>query len=66
MEDNFDNKLYKNVDDAFNRNSSSRQFYTTANTTIPNDQTGFAHWLYYVNDKTCKEKNGLKCYDNQL
>lgn len=43
------------ADDIFKRNSSSRQFYTTPSTTIPNDQTSFAHWLYRVPGKTCKE-----------
>jgi len=34
---------------------SKRQFYRTPSTTIPNDQTGFAKWLYQVPGKTCKE-----------
>jgi hypothetical protein len=58
----FENNLYTNIDDVYNRNSSYRQFYTTPNTTIPNDQEGFAKWLYYSEDKTCKEGNTQKCY----
>ena len=58
----FENNLYTNIDDVYNRNSSYRQFYTTPNTTIPNDQDGFAKWLYYSEDKTCKEGNTQKCY----
>jgi Family of unknown function (DUF5762) len=45
-ESNFEANLYRDVDDVFQRRSSSRQFYATANTTIPNDQTAFAQWLY--------------------
>jgi hypothetical protein len=52
------------VDDLFNRNTSQRQFYTTPVTTIPNDQTGFARWLYKL-PETCKENqsNCLKYED---
>ena len=59
----FDANLYRDVDDIFHKNASDRQFYTTANTTIPNDQTTFAKWLYDVGP-TCKEGNGEKCYMN--
>jgi len=52
--------LYKDSDDIFDRNASSRQFYTTASTTIPNDQEGFAKWLYET-PPTCKEGNGAVC-----
>jgi hypothetical protein len=45
-ESNFASNLYRDVDDVFERRSSSRQFYTTPNTAIPNDQAGFAQWLY--------------------
>lgn len=58
----FENDLYMNIDDVFNKNSSYRQFYTTPSTTIPNDQEGFAKWLYFSEDKTCKEGNTKKCY----
>lgn len=58
----FENDLYMNIDDVFNKNSSYRQFYTTPSTTIPNDQEGFAKWLYFSEDKTCKEGNTQKCY----
>lgn len=56
---NFSNNLYKNNDDLFNTKSSERQFYTTANTTIPNKQKEFANWLYGENDN-CKI-NSEKC-----
>ena len=56
---NFSNNLYKNSDDIFNNKSSERQFYTTANTTIPSKQKEFAEWLYGENDN-CKINND-KC-----
>lgn len=62
MKQYFENDLYMNIDDIFNKNSSYRQFYTTPSTTIPNDQEGFAKWLYFSEDKTCKEGNTQKCY----
>jgi hypothetical protein len=32
-------------------------------TTIPNDQTAFAKWLY-LSPPTCKEGNGAQCVAN--
>jgi hypothetical protein len=55
----FNKNLFKDVDDVFNRNSNQRQFYTMPSTTIPNDQTGFAKWLYNM-PPTCKEDQ-TKC-----
>jgi hypothetical protein len=46
MQNGFENNLYRSVGDIFGKNASDRQYYTTANTQIPNDQTGFAKWLY--------------------
>ena len=62
MKTNFEHDLYRNVDDVFDRNYSYRQFYTTPNTTIPNDQEAFAKWLYLNEEDTCKEGNGNQCY----
>lgn len=59
IEENFDFNLYKDTDDLFDRNNSQRQFYTTANTQIPNDQDSFAKWLYRT-ESTCKEET-IKC-----
>lgn len=42
----FDSNLYKDTNDLFGRNNSQRQFYTTPNTSIPNNQKEFANWLY--------------------
>ena len=60
----FDHNLYVEDDDIFRRKSSSRQFYTTPSTTIPNDQTAFAKWCYGTGP-SCKERlGGPQCYKN--
>lgn len=44
---NFYKSLFRTADDAlWNRSSSERQFYTTPNTSVPNEQLKFAQWLY--------------------
>ena len=60
----FNNNLFKDVDDLFDRNTGQRQFYTTPSTTIPNDQDSYAKWLYKL-PETCKENqsNCLKYED---
>jgi Family of unknown function (DUF5762) len=60
MESLFAHNLYRDSDDPFDRNTSSRQFYTMPVTTIPGDQTAFATWLYGTGT-TCKEGNGGRC-----
>lgn len=57
----FKSGLHHEHDDIFQRKTSDRQFYTNPITTIPNDQDGFAKWLYHVPGKTCKEGNGQQC-----
>jgi len=55
----WNNNLFTDVEDVFDRKHSQRQFYTMPSTTIPNDQTAFAKWLYEA-PETCKE-NQLNC-----
>jgi hypothetical protein len=62
IKQNFNTGLYRSVDDIFEKNASDRQFYTTPNTEIVNDQTGLAEWLYKT-PKTCKE-DGISCFKN--
>ena len=50
----FNSDLYRDIDDAFNKMNSQRQFYTVPNTSIPNNQGEFANWLYRC-PATCKE-----------
>lgn len=48
-----DGKIFQTADQfIFDRNT--RQFYTTPNSSVPNDQTAFANWLYGT-DNVCKE-----------
>jgi len=64
MKTYFDTNVIRDTDDIFHKNASDRQFYTTPNTGIPNDQVGFARWLYST-PPTCKEGNGVDCYSQQ-
>lgn len=54
IDQNFDEGLYKDVDDLFDNHNSQRQFYTVTNTSIPNDQDAFAQWCYKP-PATCKQ-----------
>ena len=63
INDYFKIPVFKDVIDIYDRNFSERQFYTIPSTTIPNDQEGFSKWLY-ARDKSCKENNGERCYNN--
>lgn len=64
VKDKFFNDFIQDPFDVFNRKHSQRQFFSTANTIIPNDQTSFAHWLYGQQGQTCKE-NALMCKGNE-
>jgi hypothetical protein len=59
----FQQNIYKDINDIYERDISSRQFYTMPATTIPNDRKSYEDWLYY-RGKTCKENNGVQCYIN--
>ena len=61
----YEQNLLRDVDDLYNKGHARRQFYTTPVTTIPNDQTGFAQWLYNTAAETCKvdQTNCLKYED---
>tara|TARA_B100001173_G_C15964713_1_gene537240 strand:- start:157 stop:936 length:780 start_codon:yes stop_codon:yes gene_type:complete len=56
IEEKFDYNLYRDVSDLYGKSNSQRQYYTAPSTTIPNNQTGFAKWLY-GEGPTCKEKS---------
>lgn len=44
---NFYDKLFQSPDDAlWERSASERQFYTMPNSSVPNEQTKFAQWLF--------------------
>ena len=38
--------VFFDVSDMYNRSQSQREYYTTPNTTIPNQQHQYAKWLY--------------------
>jgi len=59
----YDEGMYINSDDIYNRDTGKRQFYTVPGSKIPNDQSIFANWLYN-RGKTCKENNGVRCFTN--
>lgn len=42
----YHDKLFMDTDLVYNPDASSRQFYSTPSTTIPNDQGSFAKWCY--------------------
>ena len=63
IETEYNKYCIKDISDVFNHNSGRRQFYTVASTTYPNNQGGFANWLYKT-PPTCKEGNGNQCVAN--
>ena len=56
IENKFGYNLYRDVGDLYGKNNSQREYYTMPSTTIPNEQTSFAKWLYGT-QPTCKEKS---------
>ena len=59
IDEKFNHDLFRDVSSVYGKRNSQRQFYTVPSTTIPNNQTSFAKWLYNT-DATCKE-NTIKC-----
>lgn len=55
-----DEKLFRDLGDAFEFDRSMINFHATPNTRIPNDQGSFAEFLY-GGMISCKENNGLAC-----
>lgn len=51
---NYYARMFRDAGDLYDSESSQRQFYSMPVTTIVNDQTGFAEWLYKPKT-TCKE-----------
>ena len=61
---NIKDKLFNDLGDNFEFEQSMRNFYTTASTTIPNNQTGFANFCY-GDMISCKEGNIIACGRNK-
>jgi len=62
VKQNIDPKLFQDLGDNIEFESSMRNFYTTANTQVPNDQKAFAEFCY-GGMKSCKE-DYLQCDKN--
>lgn len=58
-----DPRLFLDLGDKINFDSSMRNFYTTANSTIPNDQKGFAEFCF-GDMPSCKDGDSLQCSKN--
>ena len=58
-----DKRLFLDLGDNINFESSMQRFYTTANTRVCNDQTAFAKYCY-GDMPSCKEGDGLQCTKN--
>lgn len=63
--DKVDAKLFRDVGDNMEFDFSMRQFYTTANSEVPNNQKAFAEFCY-GDMMSCKEpsEQGLACLKN--
>ena len=66
VEDSFYNDLFRDVDDVWGRQTSSRNFYTVPNTKLPNDQTEFAEWLYGSKQQAGCREDPSRCIDDDL
>jgi hypothetical protein len=60
IKNNFDNNLYKDVSDVFDKYNSQRQYYTTPNTLIPNDRESLTNWLYNSTNHASKDNYLVK------
>lgn len=58
-----DSKLFGDLGDNFQFDQSMRNWYSTANTTVPNDQKTFAEFCY-GDMVSCKEGHELACTRN--
>ena len=62
-ETNIKDKLFSDLGDNYVFNQSMRNYYTTPNTTIPNDQNAFANYCY-GDMISCKEGHPIACTRN--
>lgn len=78
IEYNFNENLYKDADDLYNKNNSQNRFITMPNTNeygvSAGDTVKFANWLYNMPAPTCKEDttyctnnySAFNTFDNRL
>ena len=55
-----EDRIFKDLGDNYVFNQSMRNFYSTPNTMVPNNQKAFAEFCY-GNMPSCKEQNALAC-----
>lgn len=60
---NFEENVFRETDDIYNKSSLDRNFYTMPSTSIPNEREKYTEWLY-ERGASCKENNGEQCYNN--
>jgi hypothetical protein len=60
---NFEENIFRETDDIYNKSSLDRNFYTMPSTTIPSEREKYTEWLY-ERGSSCKENNGEQCYNN--
>jgi hypothetical protein len=60
IENIFNDGLYKNYTDVFDKENSQRQFFSVPGREGIPDMNSFAKWLYKT-PSTCKEGNGISC-----
>ena len=65
VKSNLDARLFRNMGDEIDFENSMRQFHTTPNTTIPNNQMDFAKFCY-GGMESCKEGSILQCEKNNF
>lgn len=53
VRDAFNDKLYRNLNDVYEKANSQRQFHTMPSTTVPNDVDAFRSFVYGIR-KNCK------------
>ena len=63
--ENIKNNLFDNEVDNFEFEQSMRQFYTTANSRVPNNQAEFARFCY-GNMASCKDGDVEMCLKNTI
>ena len=54
VEKYFNENLYRDADDIWDKANSQRQWHTMPSTTIPNDRDAFMEWCYNTK-KVCKD-----------
>jgi hypothetical protein len=57
----FQDRLYGDPGDVFQKNQNQRTWAVQPITSVPNDQESFQNWLFRTPGRTCKEGNMSEC-----